>query len=172
MIPGPTERLEWRIWRTDDLELATGLWGDPEVGRYISNGGRFTPDAIRERLGRELESAATDGIQYWPLFMRADGAFVGCCGLRPYRREARIEEFGVHIRPTFWRRGLALEAARAVIEHAFVTRRVEALFAGHHPHNVSSRDMLTKLGFRYARDELYAATGLMHPSYLLSRPAR
>jgi RimJ/RimL family protein N-acetyltransferase len=42
-----------------------------------------------------------------------------------------------------------------------------ALFAGHHPANRSSRDLLLKLGFRYTHDEYYAPTGLQHPSYLL-----
>jgi len=157
-----SERLGFRHWREDDLDLALGLWGDPEVTKLI--GGPFTPEQIRERLEREITRQREHGIQYWPIFLLADGAHVGCCGLRPYEQ---INELGFHIRSAQWRRGYALEAARAVIDHAFRTLGAKALFAGHNPKNEASRRLLETLGFKYQRDEYYAPTGLQHPSYLL-----
>jgi len=65
--------------------------------------------------------------------------------------------------------GLASEAARAVIAHAFEELGAGALFAGHHPDNASSRRVLKKLGFVETRSELFEGTGLMHPGYLLLR---
>jgi hypothetical protein len=44
-----------------------------------------------------------------------------------------------------------------------------ALFAGHHPENTASPKILSRLGFRYERHELYPPSGLVHPSYLLRR---
>jgi [ribosomal protein S5]-alanine N-acetyltransferase len=166
-----SERLGFRPWRTDDIELAAGLWGDPEVTRFISAAppSRALRAAIEDRLAREIATQAEHGVQYWPIFLRTDGSHVGCCGLRPYRPEAAIAELGVHIRPAFWRRGFAREAARAVIARAFRERAFGALFAGHHPDNAASRELLRSLGFAYTHDELYPPTGLMHPSYLLER---
>jgi len=43
------------------------------------------------------------------------------------------------------------------------------LFAGHHPENESSRQLLTRLGFTYTHDEWYEPTGQMHPSYMLRK---
>lgn len=163
-----TRRLGFRTWRPDDLELAVGLWGDPAVARFIHAGGPPDRAEIERRLTREIATQADHGIQYWPIFLLADGAHVGCCGLRPYRLDEGILELGVHIRPPFWRRGLAVEAARAVVAHAFDRLGARALFAGHNPANVASRGMLRKLGFRYTHDELYAPTGLAHPSYRLT----
>ena len=160
-----TERLGFRRWRADDLELAFALWGDPDVTELI--GGPVTRAGAAERLAAEMATEAACGLQYWPIFWLASGAHVGCCGLRPYRPAEAIHEFGVHLRPAFWRRGLAVEAARAVIDFAFDQRGAHALFAGHNPHNAASRAMLARLGFRYTHDELYPPTGLMHPSYLL-----
>ena len=165
-----SDRLAFRRWRADDLDLAAALWSDPEVTRFI--GGAAPPDAVAARLAAEIASEAEVGFQYWPIFQRSDGAHVGCCGLRPYRPAERIHELGVHILPAFWRRGLALEAARAVIAHAFGPLRARALFAGHNPHNDASRSLLARLGFRYTHDELYPPTGLLHPSYLLERRER
>jgi RimJ/RimL family protein N-acetyltransferase len=66
-----------------------------------------------------------------------------------------------------WRLGLGYEAATAVIEYAFGELHVGRLFAGHHPRNDASRQLLVKLGFRYTHDESYAPTGSDHPSYEL-----
>ncbi|MCE5233506.1 MAG: GNAT family N-acetyltransferase [Mizugakiibacter sp.] len=174
-MPEPTrtflasDRLGWRRWHTDDLPLAVSLWGDAQVARFIHADGAPDAAAIAARLAREIDTQRTHGYQYWPLFLREGDAFVGCCGLRPYRPEAGIAEWGVHLQPAYWRRGLAEEAGRATIAYAFDVLGLQALFAGHHPHNDASRRMLEKLGFRYTHAELYPPTGLQHPSYLLAR---
>lgn len=166
-----TERLAFRCWRPEDIELAMGLWGDPEVARFIYANGVISLAAIQERLAREIACQVDHGFQYWPIFLREDGSHVGCCGLRPYKPEERVHELGVHIRPAFWRRGFAVEAATAVIKHAIEHLDARGLFAGHNPTNEASRQMVLKLGFRYTHDELYPPTGLQHPSYLLMRPS-
>ncbi len=164
-----TERLGFRCWRSEDVELATELWADPDVARFIQANGVASHAAAEERLGREIACQREHGFQYWPMFLREGGAHVGCCGLRPYRLEDRVLEFGVHLRPAHWRKGLAVEAANAVIEYAFARLDVRGVFAGHNPNNEASRQMLERLGFRYTHDEYYPPTGLHHPSYLLTR---
>lgn len=160
-------RLGFRCWCEEDFPLALALWGDPDVTALI--GGPFTPDMVRDRLTKEIAEMREHRVQYWPLFLLDGNRHLGCAGLRPYRAEQRVYEFGVHLRRAFWGQGLAKEAAHAVIAYAFDTLRAEALFAGHHPANDASRQLLLKLGFVYFRDELYPPTGLMHPSYLLAR---
>jgi len=83
--------------------------------------------------------------------------------------EERVYELGVHLRPTFWRRGLAKEAARTIIDYGFAVLGADALFAGHHPSNEASCQLLLKLGFVRTGEELYPATGLMHPSYIVRK---
>jgi RimJ/RimL family protein N-acetyltransferase len=156
--PG-SPRLVFRCWSEADVDLAVALWGDPEVTRLI---GAIDP---RARLAQEIATHRDHGIQYWPIFLASDGAHVGCAGLRP--RDADTLELGFHLTRAHWGRGLASEAARATIAFAFDTLRVRALFAGHHPDNEASRRVLAKLGFVHTHDELYPATGRMHPSYLL-----
>lgn len=162
-----TRRLGFRRWRDDDLELALGLWGDPKVTQLIDARGTLTPEQVRERLDQEIANDRFYRVQYWPVFALESHAHVGCCGLRPRSPAQRVYEIGFHIRSGEWRKGYALEAARAVIAHAFYDLGANALFAGHNPNNEASRHLLEKLGFEYQRDELYPPTGLNHPSYLL-----
>lgn len=134
------------------------LWDDRDVTARIG-----AVDAAA-RLALEMKHAAL-GFQYWPMFSGTD--FVGCAGLKP--REEKVLELGFHLRPPFWGKGFATEAARAVVRFAFEVLEVDALFAGHHPENTPSRGVLLKLGFQYIGDELFPPTGLMHPGYLLRR---
>lgn len=159
-------RLGFREWTESDLELANALWGDPEVTRLI--GGPFTGEQVRQRLWREIEAQRALGIQYWPIFQLATDENVGCCGLRPYELDRRIYELGFHILRSQWRKGYAREAAAAAMAYAFDSLKMAGLFAGHHPANQVSRRLLLQLGFRFARTEYYAPTGLDHPSYILT----
>jgi RimJ/RimL family protein N-acetyltransferase len=185
-----SERLGFRCWREDDLPLALSLWRDETVAAM--SGGPFTDEQIAGRLEREMTMLRDHGIQYWPMFLRETDEFAGCAGLRPVElladhpflveraflleREraeiagaARVFEVGYHLCPGIRGRGLATEAALAVIEQGFGVHGADALFAGHHPSNDASRRVLLKVGFEYVRDEVYPPTGWIEPTYLLRR---
>ncbi len=159
-------RLGFGTWSWDDLPLAMGLWGDPDVTRLT--GGPFTAAQVRERLAKEIHNLEQHGIQYWPLFARETGEHVGCCGIQPRDAANGVCELGFQLRRAWWGRGLARDAAQVVIAHAFTQCSVRALFAGHHPSNGASRRLLGNLGFQYTHDELYAPSGQLEPCYLLT----
>ncbi len=164
-----TARIGLSEWTADDSELARLLWGNKDVTRYISASGGFTPDEIEKRLQKELSNNERYHMQYWPLFSLDTGELIGCCGLRP--RQENVYELGFHLLPSFWGKGYAVEAAKAVIAYAFSDLKAKELFAGHNPNNTASRRVLQKLGFEYTGDEYYAPTGLQHPSYILTSQA-
>ncbi len=164
-----TARLGFGRWTPDDLEIAAGLWGDPRVTRLI--GGPFSMAWVESRLALEIANERSLGISYWPIFRLADGAPLGCCGLRPVAGRTDVFELGFHLRPEHWGQGYARESAAAVVDHAFDRLAAVALVAGHHPENAASRHVLERLGFRFAGAELYPPTGLEHPSYELTREA-
>ena len=163
-----SQRLGFRTWRSGDLDLAMGLWGDPLVTEHIDVRERLTREQVRERLEEELRNLGSCGLQYWPIFLLDTDEHVGCCGLRPRDPERRIYELGFHVRAAHWRRGYAREAAEAAIEHAFGRQRLAALIAGHGPANVAARLLLLDLGFRYTHDEFYPPAQTDHPTYLLT----
>jgi len=144
------------------------IWGDPELTRFA--GGPYAPEAVRARMVREIAQMKDHGFQYWPVFLLEDDRHVGCAGLHIYDEEKRTYELGFYLRRAFWGRGFASEAARAVIDYGFSALGAEALFAGHHPLNEASRNVLLSVGFSYAGEALYPPTGIVEPTYLLSRP--
>jgi RimJ/RimL family protein N-acetyltransferase len=165
-----THRLWLRTWDADtDLELASSLWGDPEVMAFL--GGELSREKIREKLAFEVVCQEKHGVQYWPVFEKETDEFVGCCGLKPWTYSPpEGHELGFHLLKAKWGRGYALEVADGVVRHGFETLQFPMLRAGHHPDHVNSKRILVKLGFQYVQDEFYKPTGLMHHSYKLPKP--
>ena len=169
-----TARLAARSWRAEDLPFAIELWGDPAVIALIDARGRLTADEVEEKLHAEIARERAEGVQYWALFERQGGGFVGCCGLRPwvYTPDEQNFEVGFHIVKRCWGRGFALEAAEGALDLGWRELRLAKIYAGHHPDNHASRHILEKLGFTFLETVFYAPTGLPHPSYVCPRPAQ
>src|SRR5580700_10996302 len=95
-----TKRLGFRCWTARDESLAINLWCNPQVTALI--GGPWPREVALDRLARELEQQDQFGMQYWPLFLLADGRHAGCAGLRAYESSRGSYEMGVHLLPEFW----------------------------------------------------------------------
>jgi len=161
-----TDRIGFRSWTLDDIELAIDLWGDAEVAKFI--GGPFSNSQVQRKLSTERAILRLYNMQYWPIFDLASGDHIGCCGLRPYKPEEKIYEIESHIRKEFWGKGYGHESAKAVIAYAEKKLDAKAIYASHNPANVHSKALLEKLGFQYTHDAIYEPTGVSHASYLLN----
>lgn len=168
-----TEHLSARSWRMEDLPLAIELWGDPAVTALIDSRGKLTEAQVAEKLRGEIERQRSCGAQYWALFDRRNGDFVGCSGLRPWAYTPGEPNFevGFHLVRRCWGKGLATEAALGALGYAWEKLRLAKVYAGHHPDNVASRRILEKLGFAFVENVFYEPTGLLHPSYVRQAPA-
>lgn len=164
-----TERLGFSIWNENDISDALELWGNPKVTKFITADGGMSSDQVHQRLKKEIETYNNARIQYWPIYSLETNQNVGCCGLRPYEQDRNILEMGIHLKEEYWGLGFAHEACLAVIEYAFNTLDINAIFAGHNPKNAVSAKLLKKLDFKYTHDEFYPPTQLHHPSYLMTK---
>jgi ribosomal-protein-alanine N-acetyltransferase len=160
-----TDRIGFRNWTLDDIELAIDLWGDAEVARYI--GGPFSNSQVQRKLSTERAIARLYNMQYWPIFDLSTGEHIGCCGLRPYKPEEKVYEMESHIKRSSWGKGYGHESARAVVDYAKKHLDAKAIFASHNPESAQSKSLLEKLGFQYTHDAVYEPTGVLHASYLL-----
>src|SRR5258708_20593579 len=83
------------------------------------------------RLDRERERENRLGVQYWPMFLRETGEFVGCAGLRQWQMDPKMIEAGVHIMRSSWGLRLGEEALRAVLAYGFETLGLPTIVTGH-----------------------------------------
>lgn len=162
-----TKRIGFSKWAAGDLDLASQVWGEEDVTRFICADGKFTQQDIIRRLDTEIQNDKLFHIQYWPIFELDTNEIIGCCGIRPFGDEIVSYEIGVHLRKKYWGLGYAHEAVKAVVDYGFTALKADKLYAGHHPLNKASEKLLTKMGFHYIGNFFYEPTGLYHPSYEL-----
>ncbi len=105
------------------------MLSDPAVMRF-SIRGVCDRRATRRFLDWSRDCHAIRGFGPMALIGRESGEFVGFCGLVP-EEVAGVEEVGIGYRLArrFWHRGLAPEAAQAVMAHAFDVQRLETVVA-------------------------------------------
>jgi RimJ/RimL family protein N-acetyltransferase len=111
--------------------------------------GAFRSLELSERwVGRRIEERDSDGLCSYVLRDRVTGGLVGTCGVR--RGPAAAEpELGYRIAARYRRRGLATEAATAVVDEC---RRagLHRVWATIRPDNVASRRVVERLGMHLA----------------------
>ena len=159
-----TDRIGFGKWTEDDHELATKLWTDEDVTRYARDGGPFTNEEIEDLLARDIRNDKEHKVQYWPIFNKETGEFMGCCGLKPTDNKNAME-IRFYLFREFWGQGYASEAARRVISYAFDHLNIKKIIARHHPDNKSSAKCLNGLGFERIEDEYDPVSGLDCPLY-------
>src|SRR5438067_9876877 len=108
---------------------------DPEVMRYIS-GRPETPDETRAMIGRVQARWARQGYGWWALIERETDELVGAAGLHHLGHvDSNPMEVGWRLRRDRWGRGLATEAARTILAHAFGALDAPIVCAIRHPDN-------------------------------------
>jgi len=128
-------------------------WAGPDAGdlrALHAERGRGTPALGEMRDLVAKMSAAATGIALLPVERRAEGDFIGYCGLIVGRASLEEPEIAYELFRRAHGNGYATEAAAAVVEAAAATGR-ERLWATVGAENAPSLRVLEKLGFERDR---------------------
>ena len=150
-----TARLFLRPPERGDSDSIAKLHGDPAVMRFIDLGKPVAADVVLNHDMGWLLDDYGDGIGYWIAIDRSTETKVGWFGLRPSAHSPLDVELGYRLHPEFWGRGLATEAASALVEYAFDSTGIQRVFATTMVFNVGSRKVMEKAGLRHVRTWLY-----------------
>jgi RimJ/RimL family protein N-acetyltransferase len=153
MIILETPRLVLRHLEMADLDPLFALYRDPKIRRYF-------PDGTRTRAETEEElSCFRNGhpehpeLGLWATVEKGSGAFLGRCGLLPWKIDGRDEvELAFLIDKTRWREGLATEASLAIVQHAKIKLRLSRLICVITHGNIASVGVAEKVGMAFERD--------------------
>jgi RimJ/RimL family protein N-acetyltransferase len=144
-----TPRLVLRRPTDEDLAPFAAMNADPDVMRHFPAPLTFEESrALFERLGADYDR---DGFGWLTVESRTTGGFVGCVGIRRTQFQAAFTpciEIAWRLVRAEWGRGLAPEAAHAVLRWAFETHLVEEVFSFTYEGNCASRRVMEKLGMK------------------------
>lgn len=164
-----TERLRLRPFAPADEPALLALFRDDGVRRYLLDGMLVDAAWVRNEIAA---SAARFAAGRQGLFLAqlagTDGGVVGFAGFRP-DHEPPVLELMYGFLPAWWGRGLATEAARAVLAWGFGPGGLTAVEAAVDVPNADSLRVLRKLGFVEVRRSAGAFGDMLHLA--LARPA-
>lgn len=140
-----TDRLLLRGWRESDRDAWAAMSVDPEVMRFFpSLLEREEADAVFDRVATALDER---GWGLWAVDL--DGEFQGFTGLQPVPFEESFTpavEIGWRLRRSAWGRGIATEAARASLDHAWTELGLDEVVAMAVGSNSRSLAVMERLG--------------------------
>ncbi|MEU8233140.1 GNAT family N-acetyltransferase [Actinoplanes sp. NPDC048967] len=153
-----TERLVLVPLADRHLDQEVELDSDPEVLRYIFGRTRPREEVVAAHAERMALGRKVDGLGYWMAY-RSPGdedEFVGLMMLPPAHGpdqpdDPAVAELGYRLLRRWWRQGLASEASRALLAHAFGTVGQTRVIAQTMAVNAGSRGVMAAVGMRYVR---------------------
>ena len=132
-----------------------------------ADGSPLLEEETRRSLRRHLDHWDRHGYGLWIFRDRADGRFVGYCGLKHTEAGGKDEvELAYAVMADDWGRGLATEMAEAVLRVGFEHLGLAEVVCFTLTTNRASRRVMEKAGFRYERDIVHV--GLPHVFYRLT----
>lgn len=143
-----TPRLLIRGRSLAELESCLAMDRDPEVTKFIK-GPWSDPVEHRRFVELRITRPYPPGLGYWSIWERsAPGTFVGWVMLIPDHGVGPEVEIGWRLVRTAWGRGIATEAARALVKHAFDTVGLARVIADISARNAASRAVAEKIGMK------------------------
>jgi RimJ/RimL family protein N-acetyltransferase len=175
------------------LEPEVQLDSDPAVLRYISGRARSRDEVVASHSERMALAGKVDGLGYWMAFgsdggkrdstppeREDEGDFIGLMMLPPAHGpdqpdDPTVTDLGYRLVRRYWRRGLASEASRALLRHAFDAVGQNRVIAQTMAVNTGSRGVMEAIGMRYVRtyfpswDDPLPGTDLGEVEYEMTR---
>jgi RimJ/RimL family protein N-acetyltransferase len=126
------------------------VWIDPAVRRYLWDGRVISIGIATDVLHESERDFEQRGFGLWGITVSDAPARVGFAGLRS-RRGSDVPELMYGLLPEWWGRGLATEAGRAVLDHAFRGLALPRVDAATDAPNLASARVMQRLGMRFVR---------------------
>ena len=146
-----TDRLSLRRLTPADAPFILELVNDPSFIRNIGDRKvRSLVDAERYIETAAISSYEKNGFGLWLVSLKETNESIGMCGLI---RRATLEDvdIGYAFLPRFWRKGYAVESARAVRDYGRDVVGLKRLVAITDPANEGSIRVLEKIGMKFEK---------------------
>ena len=147
------------------------LNSDPEVMRYIGPGIAETEEGTLAMMARVKDRWAVFGYSWWCVIETGSDELVGMACVQHLERDAsQPHEIGWRLRPAYWGKGYASEAAAEIVRFAFAQIKVPVLYAIAHPENLASQRVMQKLGMQHVGIRTFYGKAVT--TFILPNPAQ
>jgi ribosomal-protein-alanine N-acetyltransferase len=163
-----TARLRLRPYRDSDLDALHALWTDTQVRRYLWDDAIIERTLAAEVMRASIATTAAVGFGHWAVCPAAEEDLIGFCGFRPLAETSDIEIL-YGLLPSHWGRGLATEAAHAMLRFGFEEAGFARVIAITDVPNTASVAVMRRLNMQF--DARFVHNGLDSVRYVMRREA-
>jgi len=143
-----TERLHLRRLTLNDRYELMWLRSDERVNQYLGRSGSVNINEAMDFIAKIDKTLEEGKGGYWVISLAENPALIGTICLWNFKPEKDLVELGYELSPMYQGKGIMHEAMKKIIEYAFDTMQAKILTALIDPHNVPSRRVLEKCGFK------------------------
>jgi len=162
-----TDRLRLRPFQPDDLDALHAFFTQREVRRYLLDDELVSRQWVAEEISGSIASFKRYGYGQWAVFLDQAVPLIGFCGYRFFHQPVELQLL-YGIEPGHWGRGLATEAARAMVRFGFEQLDFKSVVASTDAPNTASVRVMEKAGLSF--EKRLVIDGLDTIYYSLSRP--
>ena len=146
-----TSRLQLRPYAIEDLDALHRIFIDPQVRKYLCDD-KIMP---REWVATEIENNAKcfeqHGFGQWSVFLKDTSELIGFCGFRFFYDNPPELQLLYGLSPQYWGKGLATEAAAAMIQYGFAEHKFQQIITATDVENVASVRVMERVDMRFVR---------------------
>jgi len=147
-----TDRLLLREWREGDWVDLHRAYSDPEVMRWLAEGGTLDVETTAFVVGRMHAHWQQLGYGLFATIVKETGELIGRVGLMRHPDwpvDEHKVEVGWTLQRSAWGNGYATEGALASLQFAFERIGFERIFSMTDPKNERSQSVMKKCGLTY-----------------------
>ena len=135
-----------RPFRDTDAREFHSYVNDPDMGRYLDNGGSELSLAdVQEIIARHIN---VDKSQRQVWAVTKAGSLVGAITIN-FMKDNRISEIGYSVRKSMWGQGIARQTAQLIVDAAFESYpQLQRIQANIHPENAGSIRVAQTVGMQ------------------------
>lgn len=123
-----------RIWKLDEGPISRAE-AEQQVQWMLANHAQNMPGKLRHLC--------------LAIILKDTGEFIGWCGLDHLDRTKPDPALFYLLKANYWGKGLATEAARALLHYAFGPMDLTSVHGGAAPENIASKRVMEKIGMKY-----------------------
>jgi RimJ/RimL family protein N-acetyltransferase len=143
-----TERLRLVPFAPEHETALFEQWNDADVRRYLFDDEPVSRETVLAQIEASGRNERDIGCGFFTVALRGEpGRTIGFTGLRRFGEPGAVEVLYALL-PAYQGRGLATEAARAMLEIGFRRCGLDEIFAGADPPNAASFRVMERLGMR------------------------
>lgn len=145
-----SDRLGFRNWKDSDLDLLQKINTDPDVMKYFP--APATKDQTQDFIRRMQGMFHSKGYCYFAVEVLETGDFIGFIGISDQTYDSHFTpctDIGWRLAKPHWKKGYAVEGARAVLEFAKVHLKLNEIYATAPKLNVNSIAVMERIGLQF-----------------------